>query len=61
MRKWKAKNIQEAVHKIITDREFTRAAIRLKERMESIYGRKNSAHVSMDNDYGGAEVYVLEE
>ena len=44
-RKWKAKNIQEAIHKIITDREFTRAAIRLKERMESIDGRKNSAQV----------------
>ena len=45
MSKWKAKNIQEAVHKIMTDREFSRAAIRLKERMESMDGRKNSAEV----------------
>lgn len=45
MRKWKAKNIQEAVHKIITCKEFTMAALRLKERMESMDGRKSSAEV----------------
>lgn len=45
MNKWKAKNIQKAVHKIIADREFNLAAMRLKERMDSMDGQKNSAEV----------------
>ena len=43
MNKWNAKNIQKAVHKIIADREFNLAAMRLKERMDSMDGQKNSA------------------
>lgn len=45
MNKWNAENIQKAVHKIVANREFNRAVIRLKGRMDSMDGVKNSAEV----------------
>jgi UDP:flavonoid glycosyltransferase YjiC (YdhE family) len=43
MNKWNAENIQKAVHKIITDKKYSEAAIRLKERMDKMDGERNSA------------------
>jgi UDP:flavonoid glycosyltransferase YjiC (YdhE family) len=43
MKKWSAENIQIAVHKIITDKKYSEAAMRLKERMDAMDGEKNSA------------------
>ncbi|MGZ8876303.1 MAG: glycosyltransferase [Halobacteriota archaeon] len=45
VKKWRAENIQEAVHKISVDKPFKAAAMGLKERMESMDGQEISAQV----------------
>lgn len=43
MNKWNAENIQKSVQKIIADKKYSEAALRLKERMDAMDGEKNSA------------------
>jgi UDP:flavonoid glycosyltransferase YjiC (YdhE family) len=45
MKKWNARNIQNAVCKTIEDPEFTRAAKHLKQQMDSMDGARNSAEI----------------
>lgn len=41
--KWSAKNIRKAVSRVISDKKIKEAAIRLKERIKAMDGRKKSA------------------
>jgi UDP:flavonoid glycosyltransferase YjiC (YdhE family) len=42
-KKWKAKNIQDSVLKILSHQSFNESALRMKEKMRLIDGEKNSA------------------
>ncbi|MFA7183657.1 MAG: nucleotide disphospho-sugar-binding domain-containing protein, partial [Victivallales bacterium] len=43
--KWNSENIREAVNKIISDKAFKQAALKLQERMKKMDGEKNSAEI----------------